>query len=145
MAATHGGRPTPQPLPFELKFHHCGISVPDLEASIAWYGEMLGFEVEQRMSLDFIPAKIALLRRGDLRLELFEVPNSVPAAEDRRDPDRDVRTHGTKHVAFAVQDLPALADEFRRRGVDIVFVKEPCIYIRDNCGTLIEFVRQPEP
>ena len=26
--------------------HHYAIAVEDLERSIAWYGEMLGFEVE---------------------------------------------------------------------------------------------------
>ena len=30
---------------FELKPHHLGISVPDLETSISWYHDMLGFSV----------------------------------------------------------------------------------------------------
>ena len=29
---------------FEISFHHIGISVANLEESIAWYKEMLGFE-----------------------------------------------------------------------------------------------------
>jgi len=35
---------------FQLIPHHCGISVPDLEASIAWYRDMLGFSVEKRLT-----------------------------------------------------------------------------------------------
>ena len=27
--------------------HHVGISVPDIAASIAWYGDVLGFALEQ--------------------------------------------------------------------------------------------------
>ena len=30
--------------PFEIKPHHTGISVPNLEESIAWYQKMLGFQ-----------------------------------------------------------------------------------------------------
>ena len=36
-------------------------------------------------------------------MEVFEALNAAPAAEDRRHPNRDVWTHGNKHVAFAVQ------------------------------------------
>jgi methylmalonyl-CoA/ethylmalonyl-CoA epimerase len=35
----------------EFWHHHGGVSVPDLDASIAWYRTMLGFEVEQRFPL----------------------------------------------------------------------------------------------
>jgi hypothetical protein len=35
----------------ELRFHHGGVSVPDLEASIRWYREVLGFEVEHRFEI----------------------------------------------------------------------------------------------
>jgi methylmalonyl-CoA/ethylmalonyl-CoA epimerase len=78
--------------PFELKFHHEGISVPDLEASISWYKAMLGFELERRDALPHAQAKVAFLRRGDLRIELFEVAGAAALPEDRRIPDQDLRT-----------------------------------------------------
>ncbi|WP_114240633.1 VOC family protein [Dyella sp. C9] len=131
-----------------LKHHHGGISVPDIEASIAWYRDMLGFEVEKRFDIDKIPARVAMLRRGELRLELFEVPGAAPLPEDRRHPDRDVHTHGNKHVAFAVRDVEPMAAELRARGADIVFVMRASfganIFIRDNAGNLLEFVEAPE-
>ena len=96
-----------------LTFHHAGISVPDLEASIAWYGEVLGFELSQRIAIDAIPAKVAMLKRGPLRIELFEVPGATPAHDDRRHPNRDPHTHGNKHVAFAVKDVDAMVAEFK--------------------------------
>ena len=34
---------------FELSFHHVGISVANLDESIAWYKKMLGFEEVIRM------------------------------------------------------------------------------------------------
>ena len=132
-----------------LKPHHLGISVTDLEASIAWYCEKLDFKVVNRLTLDAIPAKIAFLQHGDFAVELFEVPEASPLPEDRRHPDQDVRTHGTKHIAFAVKDLNKVADTLKKGGVD--FAKEVTeidqtlmAFIRDNSGNLIELMQQPE-
>ena len=135
--------------PFELKFHHAGISVPNLDSSIAWYSEMLGFELVKKDYLPPAKAKLAFLRRGDLRVELFEVDGAAPLPEDRRDPDKDVGTHGNKHFCFAVKNVRATVEELKRRGVDIVFVKDvnPTMtvsYIRDNAGNLIELAQQPD-
>ena len=134
---------------FDLKPHHLGISVVDLEASIAWYCEKLDFKVVNRLTLDAIPAKIAFLQHGDFAVELFEVPGASPLPEDRRYPDRDLRTHGTKHIAFAVKDLNKVADTLKKGGVD--FAKEvteidqtPMAFIRDNSGNLIELIQQQE-
>jgi methylmalonyl-CoA/ethylmalonyl-CoA epimerase len=132
----------------DLKHHHGGISVPDLEASIRWYAEVLDFEVEQRLEIPAIPAKVAMLRRGDLRLELFEVPGAQPLPEERRHPNLDLGTHGNKHLAFAIKDLDSAERELRNRGADIVWVRRfefgANIFLRDNSGNLIELVLQPE-
>lgn len=132
----------------ELKHHHGGISVPDLEASIRWFGEVLDFRVEERFDIPAIPAKVAMLRRGELRVELFEVPGAKPLPEERRHPNLDVRTHGNKHLAFAINDLDGTERELRRRGAEIVFVGRfefgSNIFLRDNVGNLIELVLQPD-
>ena len=132
----------------ELKHHHGGISVPDLEASIRWFAQVLEFEVENRFEIPAIPAKVAMLRRGDLRVELFEVPGAQGLPEERRQPNTDLRTHGNKHLAFAVKDADATAAVLRARGADIVFVGHfefgSNVFIRDNAGNLIEFVQEPD-
>ena len=131
-----------------LKHHHGGISVPDLEASIAWYRQVLGFEVERRFDIPAIPAKVALMRRDELRIEIFEVPGASPLPEERRHPDRDAHTHGNKHIAFAVQNIEPMAAELNERGADVVFVMRASfganIFIRDNAGNLLEFVEAPD-
>jgi methylmalonyl-CoA/ethylmalonyl-CoA epimerase len=133
---------------FELKHHHGAMSVPELESSIAWYTKMLDFQLESVVKLDHVPANVAMLRRGELRVELFEVPGAAPLPPERRIPDADLRTHGNKHVAFAVRDIDAAVDELRRRGADIVFVKKfefaAVAFIRDNSGNLIELLQQPD-
>jgi methylmalonyl-CoA/ethylmalonyl-CoA epimerase len=133
----------------EFWHHHGGVSVPDLDAAIIWWRTVLGFEVARRFPIPAIPADVAMLVNGPLHIELFEVAGAKPLPEERRQPDTDVYTHGNKHVSFAVDDVREFAAELRRRGADIVWVKEmkhgSNIFIRDNAGNLIEFVQSPKP
>jgi len=128
-------------------FHHQGVSVPDLEAAIAWYRDVLGFELEQRTHIPSIPADIAFLRNGDLRFELFELADAEPLPPSRREPDADLRTHGNKHAAFVVDDPIAFAEELARRGADIVWARRnphgANAFVRDVAGNLIEFLEGP--
>ena len=131
----------------EMQFwhHHGAVSVPDLDASIDWYCRILGFELERRFMLPTVAsAEVAWLKNGSMHIELFELPNAVPAAPERSDPHGDLLTHGVKHVAFAVTNVDPIAEELRRRGADIVWVRRVAngavIYLRDNAGNLIEFV-----
>ena len=70
-----------------IRLHHGAISVPNLDESIAWYQEMLGFEVEQRIRIPGEPVEFAMLKRGDLRVELFAAENSKPMEANRREPN----------------------------------------------------------
>lgn len=135
---------------FKLVPHHCGISVPDLEAAIAWYRDTLGFSVIARQTLDVVSAKIAFLQHGDFLIELFEVANASPLPEERRQPNRDIRTHGTKHIAFAVDDVPKFINSLKQRGADIamdvnMMGDKAMAFIRDNAGNLIEIVETGSP
>jgi methylmalonyl-CoA/ethylmalonyl-CoA epimerase len=131
-------------------FHHGGVSVPDLDEAIAWYRDVLGFELERRSPIPSVPCEMAMLRNGDLRMELFEAPAAKPPTEDRTYPDVDLLSHGNKHVSFVVEDVDPVAEQLKQRGADIVWVKKfpngrANIFIRDRFGNLIEFVQGPRP
>lgn len=132
----------------EILPHHVGISVPDIDVAIGWYQRMLGFELEMRAFIDIIPADVAFVRRGDFRLELFQVEGAEPLPAERREPNQDVRTHGNKHLCLAVLDVPTTVAGLREKGADIVFEKEvqgtPMAFIRDNSGNLLELIQCPE-
>lgn len=144
----HVREPAPANHPLDVRAHHCALSVPDLEASIAWYREMLGFGVEMRQEMPDVPLKGAFLRRGDFRIELFEVAGAKTMPPERRAVEEDLRTHGTKHMALAVSDVRAAAEFLRAKGVEIVM--EPtqiedtvACYVRDNSGILVELTYFP--
>lgn len=130
-----------------LKPLHVGISVPDIDASIAWYEQMLGFRLVSDKYFDQLPARIAFLELGGFSIELFQVPGAAPLPDDRRVPNLDIQTHGTKHVAYAVEDLRGLMSELKSKGVDVamdVFPMEGDLvaFIRDNAGNLLELIQQ---
>ena len=133
-----------EPPPF--RFHHGGVSVPDLAAGIAWYKDMLGFEVESEFYLASIPAKVAMLKRGPMRMELFEPEDGAVMDPERSNPQADIRTYGNKHLAFAVDDIAALIDGLTARGVDVASVLRDAsgvrgCFIRDMAGNPIEFLQ----
>jgi methylmalonyl-CoA/ethylmalonyl-CoA epimerase len=137
------------PAAARLRPDHAGISVGDLEASIAWYRDMLGFELVRVVDIPDAEdaGKVALVRQGSFVLELFCLPGAEPLPQERRHPVSDIRTHGMKHVAYAVPDLAALMDELKAKNVDLVWDilvhdGDRCAFVRDNTGNLVEFVER---
>ncbi len=135
---------------FNIRPDHAGISVADLEASIAWYRDMLGFELMRVVDIPDAEdaGRVALVRNGEFILELFCLPAAAPLPEERKHPATDLLTHGVKHVAYAVPDLAALMAELKAKGVDVVWDivvhdGSPCAFVRDNTGNLVEFVERP--
>jgi len=141
--------PSPETSPFarRLKPEHVGISVADLEASVVWYREMLGFSVDKVVDVPDDIGRVALMSHGDFRLELFEIPGAASLSDDRRYPDRDLRTQGVKHMAYAVPDVATLVADLKSRGVEIawdVVVHDgfTVAFVRDNSGNLVELIER---
>lgn len=128
-----------------LRPHHFGISVPDLTEALAWYERMLGFAIKERLFIAKIPAHIAFAKRGDFRIEIFQVEGAEPLPADRRVPNLDLKTHGNKHMCFEVPDVPAAIAALRAAGADIAFELtvggNPTAFVRDCAGNLIEFLQ----
>jgi catechol 2,3-dioxygenase-like lactoylglutathione lyase family enzyme len=111
-----------QPLFPDLTPHHVGLSVGDLEESIAFWSDIFGFELEFRKHLEPIKTHLAFLRRGDFRIELFEKEGANPSPAERLKPNTDLGTHGTKHLCFSVADPQATLETLFHKGVPIVGV-----------------------
>lgn len=146
----------------DLKWHHAGFSVRDIDRAIAFYGEVFGLELESRFDIEAIGTKIAFLRRDDFRFELFEKQGSEPVPAHAHAPNTDLGVQGIKHPCFSVGSCQAALEILQARDdVEIVGIirevgkpmvveddpslkpgREPAkaFFFKDPCDLLVEIV-----
>ena len=111
--------------------------VTDLATAVAFYRDLLGFEVELRPSPAF-----AMLYRGDLRL-LLSVPGGGRGGGAAMPDGTLPEPGGWNRIALQVEDLPAAVEELRGKGAhfrnDVVTgVGVRQILIEDPSGNPVE-------
>ena len=84
--------------------------VDDVDASIDFYRDQLGFEVEMHPAPAF-----AMLRRGDLRL-LLSAPSGQGGGGQILADGRRPEPGGWNRISLTVDDLPAEVDRLRSAG-----------------------------
>ena len=128
----------------DLRAHHFGVTVTDLDRAVEFYGEKLGLDVVDRfevagpsfeaaVGVDDAAGRFAHLDAGGARVELVEYD---PEGEESR--DHEVNRPGVKHLGIAVSDLDGLYEDLPG---DVETVSEPRT---TSSGTRILFVRDPE-
>jgi catechol 2,3-dioxygenase-like lactoylglutathione lyase family enzyme len=125
-----------------MHIHHIGISVPNLEETIAWYTDKLGFRLIAHTAIPELPVKLAHMQGPDFVLEVFEYEGAAPLPKDRSHPNTDIQTHGIKHFSIGVNDARSFITDLESEGVSVVYIAEVDgtygAYITDNTGNLIE-------
>ncbi|GAB4356703.1 MAG: hypothetical protein Kow0026_16590 [Oricola sp.] len=148
----------------DLRWHHAGFSVADIEKAIAFYGEVFGMELEFRTYIGPIDTHLAFLRRGDFRFEFFQKAGSAPVPEHRKAPNTDLAVQGTKHPCLSVGDCQAALERLharddvevigivRRPGDPMLREENPALapgdprppavafFFRDPCDLIVEIV-----
>ena len=139
-----------------LGLHHPGITVPDLDAGVAFYSQLLGYEVVMRsawkkdnkhfnqiVGLQGSAARFCMLKGANAYLELFEYSAPAPGSGMLVQQANEL---GIRHLAFLVSDV----EEALRRCVALggskmndpsaVPSRAVAVYCRDPFGNLLEFV-----
>ena len=129
----------------QIRPAHYAISVADLDESIAWYEEMLGFQLIEKSYAGPPQSNIAILENDGFRIELFLHDDTQPMPEFFRDPDAHPRQQGPQHIAFWVDDLDGLMERLTAKGVKVlvgpvVMGDTKLYYIADNSGIPIELM-----
>jgi glyoxylase I family protein len=128
-------------------FVHVGISVFDLEASVRFYTEVLGMQVDYRahhsgdrisrvVDVQNAELNICVVRKGGMRLELIDYGNAGKKIRQCKDQD----SPGLIHLALKVSDVDG---EYRRlKSMGYQFNSPPMV-TRDS-GPKICYFRGPD-
>lgn len=122
--------------------HHIAFTVNNLEESIKWYQEKLGFELIHKYEKEI---KFALLRLDQVKIEIFDFGNETsPLPNYRKGLMIDLKTVGTKHLAIEVSELDTFVGELRYKNVEFENEIDEAsfggrfIFLKDINGILIE-------
>jgi catechol 2,3-dioxygenase-like lactoylglutathione lyase family enzyme len=140
------------------RLSHLGICVSDLERSLRFYRDLLGFAVEHELEIAGQPAD-TLLRLHDTHLKaVYLVRDGVrvellcflsPPAPARR--QRVMNEPGLTHLSFRVADLQGVVRALRDAGervleetiLDFPEFESGACFVIDPDGQLIELVQAP--
>ncbi len=149
-----------------LSVWHTSWTVSDIDRSIAFYTEQLGFEliaVKERTGT-FIEQVVGM-PDANLRIAVLKIPNAqeIPSGHqleliqyvEPRGATLDLRTNnvGAAHLALETDDIHETYDRLSRNGV--AFVSTPVLvesdgnvggyacYLRDPDGFTVELVQPP--
>ena len=99
--------------------HHVSLSVPDLDRATRFWSDVFGARLLHRFGIAPLAARGAFLDLPGLMLELWELPDAVPQPASRSVPNKDLRLHGIKHLAFLVDDVASALRLAASHGVTI--------------------------
>ena len=140
--------------------HHVAISTPDLERALGFYRDLLGFREVQRfewekgteiidkvLSLKDCSARQAMLKGGNLCIELFEFSSPTP---NPMTPRRPVCDHGHTHLCLDVVDIETEYERLKAAGIEFHvppqdFGNLKATYGRDPDGNVFELQELLDP
>jgi len=131
-----------------LQLEHAALSVGNLDRSLAFYRDLLGFQVVRTIqpredpmigtivALPGARARIAHLQFGTNMLELFEyvAPRGQPVPAARTQAD-----HGFSHIGFRTDD--ACGDYHRLKALGVEFLSAP---VEFRSGVWVVYFRGPD-
>jgi glyoxylase I family protein len=129
-----------------LSFGHVALSVSDLQKSIGFYKIYFGLCCVEKFTIKSAGLTIAILKKGDICLELFEFKKHKNLPAYRRELDSDLRTIGVKHFSFEVPRIEQFYRKLKRRLVS--FATEMRVFedgrkyffVKDPDGILVEIM-----
>jgi catechol 2,3-dioxygenase-like lactoylglutathione lyase family enzyme len=129
-----------------IKFGHIALSVSDLKRSIAFYSKHFGLRCAKKFAHKDSRLVIALLKKGDITLELFEFKEPNPLPLYRQDLNDDLHTLGVKHFSLETKNIETIYKKFKK--ARMVFATnlrtfdngKRYFFIKDPDGILVEIM-----
>ena len=147
-----------------VDLHHTVLLVTDLDRSLAFYCDTLGFELisrdderrgpflDQMFGIAGVEIKLSLIRAGG---EIIEVIEPVAPAALRQHTDASSDDFGIARIGFEVTDIEQMVSELTAAGVDFIgdivdmtvghYAGGKVVFFKDPDGILLEFQQPAVP
>ena len=141
--------------------HHTAISTGDIERSLRFYKDLLGFEevfaldwkagtksIDQIVGLKDSSSQVVMLKAGNACVELFQYATPTPKPGD---PNRPVCDHGITHLCLQVEDIDAEYERLKAAGMTFHCAPQKAgkglraTYGRDPDGNVVELLEVEDP
>jgi len=129
---------------------HVAVAVPDLEKSIVFYRDILGFEVQERRETKgvFTGMVSAVMKAGPMILVLVQGTSAESQVS------RYVAEYGAgvQHIAVEVEDLPQVMERLREAGIKFDTnliqgsgIRQAFTHRDPSSGMMYELIERQEP
>jgi len=135
---------------YAVDLDHVAVAVPDLEQSVAWYRDVMGFEVKEKRKTEGRRTAMvsAVLTAGNITLVL--VQGTSPESQVSRYVEH--YGPGVQHIAVGVKNLPELAERLEASGMkfDTTVIQGEGIrqiftHRDPNSGMMFELIERQAP
>jgi methylmalonyl-CoA/ethylmalonyl-CoA epimerase len=132
---------------YATSIDHVAIAVKDLETSIAFFSNVLGFELKERRTTEGKTTAMvsAVMKAGPLTFVLLQ--GTSPESQVTKFIDH--YGPGVQHIAIGLSDLPAAAAELRQAGMefDTSVIESPGLrqiftHRDSGSGLMVEFIQR---
>ncbi|MBD3345456.1 MAG: hypothetical protein GF401_10380 [Chitinivibrionales bacterium] len=124
----------------QARFIHVGLSVSDIDRSIAWYEHHFGCRVTKRFEKPELEIKGVVLQFDTVIFEILQPYKSCKTQEPTGSLIEELRYLGANHIAIGVGDVAKCYETFKDAGCEMVtqLIGGKLFFCKDPDGTLIE-------
>ncbi|MBD2104970.1 VOC family protein [Leptolyngbya sp. FACHB-261] len=126
-----------------LQIFNVAISVSDIDASVKWYEDNLGFQLQNRRRVS-TGIEIALIENNGFFIDLIHIAGSENLEGSPKEPPDHLKVQGLRNLVFWVDDLKSADAQLKSKGVELIWesryipeVGTSVTNFRDNNGNLI--------
>jgi catechol 2,3-dioxygenase-like lactoylglutathione lyase family enzyme len=126
-----------------LRVYNVAISVSDIDQTVQWYEDKLGFKLQNRRKVS-TGIEIALIEKNSFYIDIIRIANSKNIEGEPKDPPEHLSIQGLRNIVFWVDDLKTTDAQLKAKGVQLIWesrfipeVNTSVTNFRDNNGNLI--------
>jgi glyoxylase I family protein len=130
---------------------HIGIMTNDLEKSVKFYTDVLGFSIATKMEMAEAGLSVVFVEKAGSKIELMEY-RGKNAPKRSKGVEIEIGRHSipiNDHISFSTDNIEGTVTEFKEKGV--IFNMEPMeleggmklASFKDPDGVLIELIEHP--